>query len=257
MKKTTFTDDVINLLVTAGDIMLKSGAEIYRVEETLERIGHTYTKGEVEVFATPTGFVVSLEDENGITKTRVKRIKDRNIDLTKIVQINNLSRRIALGDYGLLEAKRYVNQVGKQGEIYPLLLRILAHGITAACYAYVFGGKFKEVVVALFIGIVIISLTTLISKTVNRIFTVFIGGIGIALIAGISSYYFNANQNAIIMGSIMLFVPGVALTNAVRDALNEDYLSAAARGVEALLVSLSVAAGVALVIGLSIKYAII
>lgn len=256
MKSGSYVDEVLELLITAGEIMLKSGAETYRVEETIERIGRAFTKGEVEIFATPTGLIISLEDDLAVVRSRVKRIKVRKIDLNKIAQINNLSRRIAIDGIGLAEAKEYVNQVNWQGDIYHSIIRTLAFGTAASCFSYVFGGKLGEMLIALFGGIIVSLIANFLNKRVNLIFTVFISGIFITFIALLAEYVYKTNLNAIIMGTIMLFVPGVAITNAIRDTLSEDYLSAAARGLEALLVSLSVAAGVALVLGLWFKYVI-
>lgn len=256
MKNVSLVDEVLDLLIAAGEIMLKSGAETYRIEETVEKIGKAYTKGFVEIFATPTGLFISFEDEMGVVRTRLKRIKGRKIDLTKIAQINNLSRSIALNQIELAEAKKYVQEVKIQGDTYPPRIKTLAYGLAAGCFAYVFGGKLGEMLVALLAGIIFSLVTNMFDKRVNMVFTAFIGGIIISFIAVLGEYYARLNSNAIIMGTIMLFVPGVAITNTIRDTLFEDYLSAAARGLEALLISLSVAAGAGLVLGLWFKYII-
>ena len=85
--------DLMNISLKAGEIMLRSGAEIYRVEETVVRICRSY---EVlcESFVLPTGIFISLVEDDGSTNTAFIRIKDRKVDLASIDKVNSLSRRI-------------------------------------------------------------------------------------------------------------------------------------------------------------------
>ena len=66
----------------------------------------------------------------------------------------------------------------------------------------------------------------------------------------ISSSVDSASYEPIIIGSIMIFVPGVAITNSIRDFLSGDMLSGVARMTEAVLIAVSLAAGTGLILNL-------
>ena len=55
----------------------------------------------------------------------------------------------------------------------------------------------------------------------------------------------------VIIGGIIPLVPGIALTNGVRDIAGCDYLSGTIRGIEALLIGAAIALGVGFVLGAS------
>ena len=56
----------------------------------------------------------------------------------------------------------------------------------------------------------------------------------------------NLDMDIVIVSAIMPIVPGVAITNAIRDTLQGDYLSGCARILEAFLKAASIALGVGL-----------
>ena len=87
------------LAMRAGNIMMKSGAEIYRVEDTIERICKSCGIEDVNVFATPTGIFVSTDNEESTnTVTYIKRIRSSETDLTRISRVNQFSRSFTTSD---------------------------------------------------------------------------------------------------------------------------------------------------------------
>ena len=77
----------------AGQILLESGAETYRVEETIDKICLAFGVKQTDSFATPTGIFVSITYKEQIYST-VKRITNRGVDLNKVDKINDLSRKL-------------------------------------------------------------------------------------------------------------------------------------------------------------------
>ena len=84
---------ILNFASNAGKIMLQSGGETYRVEETITRICQSFSVDDVDVFASPTAVMVSIIMDGKIYSV-VKRISSRGIDLNKVHNINSLSRTI-------------------------------------------------------------------------------------------------------------------------------------------------------------------
>lgn len=245
-------DEILNLVIMAGEILLTNGAETYRVEDTVERIGRAAGMKSVEPFATPTVIVVTLENPHGFVRTKVRRIRERGISLNKVAVVNDISRQMAAGKLTAAQASRALVQVRDSHNSYPVWVHLASAGVGSGCFAALFGGGLLEMGVAAAAGLVIHWVRLLMTMLgINRLFGSFLGGlvaagagvIGQAGIPGVAA-------DKVIIGAIMTLVPGLAITHAVRDIIYEDLLSGVSRGVEAVLISVSVVAGVSLVLGL-------
>lgn len=73
---------------------MENGGEICRVEETVLRMGHAFGFREVECFAVPSGLFVSYRKSDGTIETAVKRIRRKGTDLTRIDEVNAISRHL-------------------------------------------------------------------------------------------------------------------------------------------------------------------
>ena len=93
---------VIDVVLIAGRILLEAGAETYRIEDTMNRIAHSYGLHDTYSFVTSTAIIFSLNDR---TSTRLIRIRERTTDLEKIALTNSLSRKISSKQLTIDEAK--------------------------------------------------------------------------------------------------------------------------------------------------------
>ena len=245
--------NILRLAVHAGEIMMKSGAEIYRVEETITRICKACDVDNVEVFAMPSGIFVTLDNDvqGDSVSTYVRRIQSAETDLNKISLVNQFSREFTTTDLTIEEGMLRLEEIDRQKK-YHLGLRVLAASLCAASFAMIFGGGSVDFCIAFFTGMFSYILSRLLDKYDINFFirgfcccalAAFIALIMSAIIPA-ASYY------PIISGTIMLFVPGVAITNSIRDFLSGDMLSGLTRMVEAILTAVSLAAGAGIIIKL-------
>lgn len=245
-------DDVMAVIIKAGAIMLQSGAETYRVEDTVGRLAKALGMVRAEPFAMPTGLVVTLEDHNGFTRTAVCRIVKRETNLHKVVKINDLSRQVAEGqvDYRLVMDR--IKKVEASGNLYPEYVYLLAAGIGSGAFSILFDATTLEFIVAAIAGWVVHSSLALFrKKRLNQFITAFSGGVISACMAVLGKIIFpEINFDRVITGAIMTLVPGVAITNAIRDIINEDLISGGSRGLDAFLTAMAVAGGAAIVLGM-------
>lgn len=245
-------DETLSLMMEIGDLLLRVGAETYRVEDTVERVGLAQGMKRVEVIATATGISVTVEDKMGFIRTQVRRIRIRGISLSKLEKVNDLSRRLVTSAISMDDAHQEVIEIDKKGELYPRFLYFMAAGISSGAFALLFNANFVEAGVAFLAGILIHGLRTLTSRWgLTRLTVSFTGGVIAALVGVGAQALLKGVQSAdsVIIGAIMILVPGVAITNSIRDVIHEDLLSGVARGAEAILVAIAIAAGVALVLG--------
>ncbi len=242
------------LAALTGKTMLKNGAETYRVEDTIERICKSRKQIKyADAFVTPTGIFVSLEYA-GEMMTYLVRIKSIRIDLNKIDLVNEFSREFVSSHMSVDEGLKKLKQIN-QVEGYSKTKKNLAGALACSFFALLFGGSFLD-----FIATYLVSLIVLL--TVNKIdmykMTFFINNIIGASVASILSILtvnigIGHSMDIIIIGSIMSLVPGVPITNALRDTISGDFISGLSRGMEAIFSALAIAFGVGIVLNVYYK----
>lgn len=245
---------VMILAVRAGEIMMKSGAEIYRVEDTIERICKACRIPYVEVFATPTGIFISLDsgDDNSDIFTYVKRMRGGgDTDLTKISEINRFSREFTTTSLSIDEGLKRMKEIDHIQRP-PLVVRLLGAALVASFFSLLFGGNALDFLCAFFIGGGSYLLSRLLCKyEINYFIRGFCCCAAAAILARSATLVIaSTDYNSIIIGALMIFVPGVAITNSIRDFLSGDMLSGLARATEAILIAISLAAGAGVVLKL-------
>ena len=237
-----------NTAMLAGEIMLCSGAETYRVEDTMYHILKTSNIETTQVIAMMTGLVVTLNDprfEQPVTMMR--RVSERSTNVSNIVKVNDISRRYCEGKISLEEA--YEELKHAKGKQYNRLLYNLATIGIAVGFAMMFGGSLHDIIAAAVVGAVLAGVMTIgkIAK-LSSVLVHVLSGLGIAMLTVVIQrvLFADLSVNIVIASSIMPIVPGVAITNAIRDTIQGDYLSGCARILEAFLVAMAIAVGAGL-----------
>ena len=239
---------ILELATNAGRIMLENGAETYRVEEIISVIGKNFNS-EINSYATLTGIISTIKDSKGNFITNTIRISQRTMNLSKIDEIHYLGKNIS--EYNLDDLKLKLEIIEKNMS-YGSKFNLLAYAIAAGSFTLLFGGNLIEAIFSGINGLIIY--LYLKSMSTFKISNFFINGIGSALIAifSIISLKFNFvhSIDKVIIGSLMLLVPGMALTNAVRDVINGDLMAGMARGLEAFFIAASLAVGSGIILAI-------
>jgi uncharacterized membrane protein YjjP (DUF1212 family) len=237
----------LRVALYAGEILLKNGAETYRVEDTITIICRSRNYRHISPYCTLTGIFVSDDRSDGLSF--LKRIKERTINLDKIAQVNDFAREFANSDMSLGDALHRLKEIDQAPRYKESTVTFFA-SLGAAFFALLFGGGLPDFLVAFFITLIAVYL----SQWVNNFSdTPFLGnilaGAVIALFALISKNLgFVTTIDMVVSGSIMPFVPGVALTNGLRDFISGDFIAGTTRVGEALMIAVSVAVGVGSII---------
>jgi len=235
-----------DVAMQAGTLMLQAGAETYRVEDTMQRILNTSGAETTEVLVLSTAIVLTMDDPSISTISKMQRITDRGTNLGMICDVNELSRKYCTGDIDLNEMEQALLRL-RQGRPYPAWLRYVCTLVTVVMFTLLLGGTAKD---ALISGG---------SAMIMVIFQALFSGRGMGwfmhhMVALASATFFvsvfqavckiECNQELIIAGTAMPLLPGVAITNAIRDTLQGDYISGAARVMEAFVKAVSCAVGI-------------
>lgn len=239
-------EKVLKVCLLAGRIMMESGAETYRVEDTMIRIAASYGITEAHSFVTPTGIIVSLQ---GVSPTQLVRISSRTTDLEKVARVNGISRRIAGGSLDVDEAYKKLKELETANLFFPNWLQIAAAAIVSGCFLIMFKGNWTDFFPAMLIGgIGYTSLLVIQHYTRVKFFAEFISSLIIGLMAfQLVAVGAGEELDKIIIGSVMPLVPGLLITNAVRDLMVGHFVSGLSKGAEAFLTAFAIGAGVAVV----------
>ncbi len=241
--------EVLDIALLAGQIMLQNGAETYRVEEAIDQICFSRGLFGVQSFTVPTGIFLSFT-YNGEDFSYVRRIRVSAIDLHIIAMVHSFFKEFVESDMSNAEALEQLKEIQRTPH-YPPLLRYIAGGVAGGFFTFVYGGTWLESALALLVSFVVVLAAHQISKRTKAFFLKSLGGgaINAGLVFASAElctlFGFSVDPSVVIIGSIMPLVPGVALTNAFRDAISGDFVSGVSKLAEALGIAMAIALGVA------------
>lgn len=237
---------LVETAALAGEIMLVSGAEINRVEMTIQHILGLAEGKYGENIVLSTGIYMSLDDPEGETITVVRRVSERATNLNRLYLANNVSRDLCAGKISPEEAYRRLEEI-KTLTIYRWFQKSVGYVGTCFFFSILFGGRWLECTGTMLVGVILAAVMALARKIRLNDFcmqTIAAFFVGISAL-GMKAFLFPAmNRDTVIISAIMPLVPGVIFTTAIRDTLNGDYSAGAARMLEAVVTALAVAAGV-------------
>jgi len=236
---------LVDTAVLAGEIMLESGAETYRVEDTISHFLKKANLKHTQVFVITTGIIATLSDPSIDAITVVRRINMRSTNLNKIYRTNEISRKFSNEEIGLEEAFHELKHLREEHE-YNQFAKNIGIVFTSAFFTLLLGGSYQDCVMSALVGMILamglylgrrIGFQGFLLDGINSCIVVFCAFLLIRLVP------LQLNTDLIVIGGIMPMVPGVAITNAIRDTLQGDYVSGGARLMEACMEAAAIAFG--------------
>ncbi len=240
---------VLELVMAAGRTLLESGAEVFRVQETMEIMARSLGLKDFNVYVLTNGIFASV---GGDASAQIRNVPSQDIHLGRVAGVNEISRRVAAGKLDLEGAEQALEQVRAIPNP-STMVHLLALAMGAACYAVLFGGSLLDGVAGFGTGFVL-QLFLLLAGHVrlNKIITRLAGSALVAVSAMCVALIFPVlHMDKIIIGTLMAMTPGIALTTSIRDFVNADYLSGTIRMIDALLIAGTLACGVGLALGIA------
>ncbi len=237
-------DTLLDCAVMLGYKLAISGAETYRIEESISKILQAYEIN-AEVFAIPNCIFVGITTQAGTSISRVKRIPFHGTDLHRVEKYSNLSRRICTEKPDPEQLHTWIEETERSARQYRFPVLLLANFLVAFGFAFLFGGALIDAVCAGICALAVGFTTRAMEKLhANLFFNTLLCAALLALcayllsIAGIAK-----NSDTVIIGALMLLVPGLLITNAMRDIIFGDITSGTNRIVQTLLVAAAIICG--------------
>jgi len=245
-EESTQEQRVLDAAMEAGHILLENGAEISRVEETMERICRHYGVTTGEYFVLSNGIFTTAGHSSGKTFARVQHIPVKGARIDKVVAVNQLSREIEEGKYeDVGDVERKLVEIANL-PAFGRWQQVLASGVGSCFFCALFGGGLTDCLAAFLAGVLLYIYVLKVSAPyLSKIVGNILGGM-IVMMISLTCYHMGLGTNLshMISGSIMPLVPGIAFTNGIRDLANGDYISGAVRLLDAALIFISIAIGV-------------
>ncbi len=238
---------LLNVSIRLGVLLLENGAEIYRVEESIQRVLHAYGVKKVDLFAIPTLIIVSIEDNNFETLTKTKRLHSRSTNFDRVNVANDYIRYICKAKPPLKDVLDEIDLI-KERPVYGLPMHLFSAALVGFAFTLFFSGTITDALVAM----TAVLLGRAVGVQMERFhansfyITVVASFIHTAVASTICLFFPELHLDRIIMGTLMILVPGVAFTTALRDIIARDLLAGMVAGLEALLIASAIAIGSAL-----------
>ena len=248
--KENFAEYLLCLALDVGEGMLRNGGEISRVEDTIERICYAYGAAHVEVFSIISVINASIRMDDGSYSSQMRRVRSTGVNLGVLERLNALSREVCSSKPELAVFDSKIREL-KSKTVYRWWVTLVSMIGVSAGFTLFFGGTWRDALVAAFIGAVTSVFEIFKFKHINGMAKTAISSFVIALIAGISILLgIGDHGGKIIIGSIMILVPGISFGTAMRDLLCGDLASGSLKTLQSVLQALMIAFGYVLAVGI-------
>ncbi len=237
-------EQLLDCIMELGEQLLRSGAEVHRVEDSLQRMLGACGAARTDVFIIPSSMVVTVHTAQGTVLTQTRRITSVSTDYEKLHRLNALSREICALRYKPEEIRSALDAISSQ-KPRPLWLEFLCYAAISGMFAVFYGGGAAVAAAALCMGALVRLVMLGGDRMVrNRIFTKYLCALTASALAFLLvrvGVIPGADQ--VIIGAIMTLLPGIGITTAIKELFVGDSIAGLLRTIEATITALAIAAG--------------
>ena len=234
---------ILAIALDVGAETLRVGGEIHRVEDTVARICRAYGAESVEVFAITSLITAEVRMPDGTYATRNRRVLTTYNHLARLEALNALSRTICQNPISASEVEHRLEAIRRYRPV-PEWLCYLGGMLATGGFAVFFGGTLMDGLAASVIAFVLLLFARLRPIQINGMVKTLISSFAAGILSVLSvELGFGDHVDKIIIGTIMLEIPGLSFGNALRDMLSGDTLAGAMRFIQAILQALMIALG--------------
>ena len=235
-------EELLNLGAELGYELMISGAEVYRVEDSVSRLLRAYGTATGEVFAIPNCLIVSLNGAGNEPLTRIRRIPPHGTDIDRLERCNSLCRQLCRETPDCRAALGRLEELRRTSRGYTPLMALAGYFIGAFGFCLFFGGTVTD---AVFSGLCTLALGLCLRLSGSNAFfkTIAASTVSAFLALAMARLGPNISSDLIIIGALMALVPGVCFTSALRDIMAGDMVTGLSNAAEGILIGVAVAIG--------------
>lgn len=242
-------EGILTCILDMGELLLTSGAEVMRVEDTLQRLCTAYGFTRTDVFTITSSIVLTVQRADGRVFTQTRRITARDTNLQRVADVNQLSRQICTRPLPVQAFRTQIDGI-REKKRYPAWVHILAYGVISACFSVFFGGTAFDGTAAALSGMALFCILRVCSKLkLNGIIeSILASSLTAIVVVVLLRLGIGTHADKITIGNIMLLIPGIGITTSLRDLINGDTISGLLGICEAVVKAVAIAIGFALVL---------
>ena len=238
---------IVQGILDIGESMLISGAENYRIEDSVYRMCRSYGFVKYDVFVIPSNIQITVETENGDIITQVRHIENADIDFDQLDYMNNLCRYVCSHTPDEEELQKKYQEVKNRPPQHPAA-KYFAGIMGGTGFAVFFGCNFKDAIVAVIVSLMIVVVGKWLEKREGNLFVynTILSFLSEVIIVLSVRNGFADHPERIMIGIVMLLISGLSTTNGIREILQKDYISGFINIMNSILGAAGIAVGTAL-----------
>ena len=243
-KKSDTGSKIVDLALEIGYLLLTSGAEMERVDRTIQKVCDAYGATNIEYFTYPRFIILSLDYDNK-TYTKSKKVRDKAPDFHRLEELSKTLDDILISKPDLDIIIQRVRMIYATRQ-FGIIAQMFCYFFGPAGFTIFFGGNFYEAAISGVIGVLILFLTLGVKKLTDTFFfpIVIYSFVMSFSVRMLGLFGLVQNVESMQIGLLMMVVPGLIITNSMREFISGEYLTGYSKLIEALLVALAVAMGV-------------
>ena len=247
MKNQSYNMEIACILDIA-EMLLSNGADVNRVEDTAMRLSAAFGFRDCQVHAINSSIIMTVTAPDDSVETQARRIRRIDTDLNKVDELNSLSRKICSGKIDPEQIPAEMERIRNISPYSPFLIYI-AYAVSAGFFTVLFGGTLHDALYSVPIALAIRFVKVRLNRfNANKMVDNIVLSALLTLMALAGQKAFPAlNSDMIIIGDIMLLIPGLAFCNSIHDMVMGDTISGVLSMADAVLRALSIAIGYAAV----------
>ena len=236
-------DGILCSALDIGQLILVSGGEISRVEDTISRICKAYGARHTEIFCLTSYITAAIRMPDGSYSNQSRRVKDSSNNMYRLELVNALSREICQKPLPLSEVQMRIKEI-KKSDPYPKWVYIIAAMVGAGMYCLFFGGSLLDFLVCSVICGLVMTFSVFKPQSIGNSAYIFISSIFAGFLSHVSVLIgIGENIDKIMIGTIMILIPGLSFGNSLRDLICDDTLSGTMRLIQTLKLAIIIAVG--------------
>lgn len=240
---------IVQIILDVGEEMLRSGAENFRLEDSLYRMCKSYGFKRYDVYAIPSNLQITVETPEGEIITQIRHIESTDIDFDRLDYLNNLSRYVCANKPDEKEFREKFQEVLNREAQHPAI-KYFAGVMGGTGFAVFFGCNFTDAIVAVIVSLMIVVVGDWLSKRESNllVYNMILAFLSEIIILAAIRLGIGTHPDRVMIGIVMLLISGLGVTNGIRDVLQRDFISGALHIMNSMLGAAGIAFGIALAI---------
>ena len=247
MHKTMDYQRILEGILDIGEAMLCSGAENFRLDDTMYRMCKSYGFKRYDVFVIPSNIQITVETPEGEILTQIRHIESTGINYDRLDYMNNLARYVCAHTPDARELhRRYLEVMARKQQ--PLWVTYLAGVMGGTGFAVFFGCGLTDAVVAVLVSLMIVFVGDWLGKREDNllIYNLILAFLSETVIIGMDFLGIGTHPDRIMIGIVMLLISALSTTNGIREILQRDFLSGLINIMNSVLGAAGIAFGIAI-----------